>query len=52
MEADKQNLIRMIGEESAKDDSGCNGAVSQSGRNKTPDELTQKILDTLCANQH
>jgi hypothetical protein len=52
IEADKQNLIRMIGEESAKDDSGCNGAVSESGRNKTPDELTQKILDTLCANQH
>jgi hypothetical protein len=50
IEVDKQNLVRMIGEESLKIDSGCNGAVSQSGRNKTPDELTQKILDSLCAN--
>jgi hypothetical protein len=49
MQVDTQNIVGMHSS-AAKIDSSCNTvAIAQSGRNKKPDDLTQKIIDSLCA---
>jgi hypothetical protein len=49
MQLDTHNIVVMHSSED-KTDSSCNiAAIAQSGRNKKPDELTQKIIDSLCA---
>jgi len=50
LQIDTQNLVGMIGREKPKIQTNCNiAAIDQDGRNNKPDELTQKILDSLCA---
>jgi len=49
MQVDTQNIVGMHSS-AVKTDSSCNtAAIAQSGRNKKPDDLTQKIIDSLCA---
>ena len=52
IQVDRQKLVELIGSDNATPHGRCNiAAIVQTNRNEKPDELTQKILDSLCADQ-